>query len=59
MRAGKPKTAHALTATGFDDRRPAFSPDGKVIAFVRATSRTAHHDLCFLRLADAEGAPRA
>ena len=48
---GKPATAHALTGTGFDDRRPAFSPNGKVIAFVRGSSRTAEHDLCFLRIA--------
>ena len=53
---GKPKTAHALTATGFDDRRPAFSPNGKVIAFVRGASRSAEHDLCFVRLANPKDA---
>jgi beta-lactam-binding protein with PASTA domain len=49
---GKPKTAHALTESGFDDRRPAFSPNGKVIAFVRGASRSAEHDVCFVRLAN-------
>ncbi len=32
-------TAHQMTA-GPDDRRPAFSPDGKVIAFIRRTPTT-------------------
>jgi beta-lactam-binding protein with PASTA domain/Tol biopolymer transport system component len=46
-------TAHQMTA-GPDDRRPAFSPDGKVIAFIRrstSTSGTTDGDLCFVRTA--------
>jgi beta-lactam-binding protein with PASTA domain len=53
---GKPKSAHPLTASGFDDRRPAFSPNGKVIAFVRGASRSAEHNLCFVRLANPQDA---
>jgi dipeptidyl aminopeptidase/acylaminoacyl peptidase len=44
-------TAHRMTA-GPDDRRPAFSPDGKVIAFIRRTptaSGGVDGDLCFVR----------
>lgn len=53
---GKPSSAYPLTVPGFDDRRPAFSPDGKVIAFVRGASRTSEHDLCFVRLAKPKAA---
>jgi beta-lactam-binding protein with PASTA domain len=44
-------SAHELTA-GPDDRRPAFSPDGKVIAFIRRTTSSTgavDGDLCFVR----------
>ena len=44
-------SAHQMTA-GPDDRRPAFSPDGKVIAFIRRTptaSGGTDGDLCFVR----------
>ena len=46
-------SAHQLTA-GPDDRRSAFSPDGKVIAFIRRTTSptgAADGDLCFVRAA--------
>jgi len=48
-----PSSARALTA-GPDDRRPAFSPDGKVIAFVRRnpgpSGTGTDQDLCFVRV---------
>jgi beta-lactam-binding protein with PASTA domain/Tol biopolymer transport system component len=43
-----PSSAHQLT-DGPDDRRPAFSPDGKVLAFIRGTTG-GDQDLCFLRM---------
>ena len=33
----KPQSAHPVTGDGFIDRRPVFSPNGRVIAFVRAS----------------------
>jgi Tol biopolymer transport system component len=39
-------SARSLTA-GPDDRRPVFSPDGKVVAFIRAVSG-GDQDLCFV-----------
>jgi beta-lactam-binding protein with PASTA domain len=44
-------SGHRMTA-GPDDRRPAFSPDGKVIAFIRRTPTSSggvDGDLCFVR----------
>ena len=46
-------SAHQMTA-GPDDRRPAFSPDGKAIAFIRRTTSSTgavDGDLCFVRTA--------
>ena len=43
-------SARPMTA-GPDDRRPAFSPDGKVIAFIRRTPTSSggtDGDLCFV-----------
>src|SRR5262249_34444877 len=50
----KPELARPLTNAGFLDQRPAISPDGKVVAFVRAglTSPggpSGDLDLCFAR----------
>jgi len=54
----KPKSAHPLTEKGFDDRRPAFSPNGKVIAFVRSAPGGSDYDLCFIRVDSPSGKPR-
>jgi beta-lactam-binding protein with PASTA domain/Tol biopolymer transport system component len=45
-----PSSAQQLTS-GVDDRRPVFSPDGKVIAFIRGPAGGGDNDLCFLPLA--------
>jgi beta-lactam-binding protein with PASTA domain/Tol biopolymer transport system component len=44
----KPLSAKALTPEGFDDNRPAFSADGKTIAFVRSKVGSGDRDLCFV-----------
>jgi Tol biopolymer transport system component len=44
----QPLSAKALTNEGFDDNRPAFSPDGKTIAFVRSKPGSPDRDLCFV-----------
>jgi len=59
----KPQFAHAVTNEGFDDGRPAFSPDGKVIAFIRTlapdpTTKLADTDLCFVAAAASAAKPR-
>jgi beta-lactam-binding protein with PASTA domain len=46
----QPQTAHPITPSGFFEHRPAFSPNGKVIAFIRDTTDAAGRrdsDLCF------------
>jgi beta-lactam-binding protein with PASTA domain len=45
-----PASAQQLTS-GADDRRPVFSPDGAVIAFVNGPAGGGDNDLCFLPLA--------
>jgi beta-lactam-binding protein with PASTA domain len=44
----QPLSAKPLTGEGFDDNRPAFSPDGKTIAFVRSKVKGTDRDLCFV-----------
>src|SRR5262249_13911426 len=45
-----PSGGRPLTDGGYDDRRPAVSPDGTTVAFVRGASRGDHHRLCFVTL---------
>jgi beta-lactam-binding protein with PASTA domain len=48
----KPQTARQLTGDGFIDKRPSFSPNGRVIAFVRASAKSPKDlRLCFKRVA--------
>jgi dipeptidyl aminopeptidase/acylaminoacyl peptidase len=51
---GKP-AVRQLT-NGSDDRRPAFSPDGQVIAFSRPSADGKRRELCFVRVASTEPA---
>jgi Tol biopolymer transport system component len=54
-----PRSARPLTDAGFDDRRPAISPDGRVVAFVsNRGSRPTDYDLCFASI-DATQRPPA
>ena len=54
-----PRSARPLTDEGFDDRRPAISPDGKVVAFVsNRGGRTDDYDLCFVGIDATQAAPR-
>jgi beta-lactam-binding protein with PASTA domain len=46
--AGTPSGGRPLTEAGYDDRRPAVAPDGKLVAFVRASERAAGHRLCLV-----------
>jgi dipeptidyl aminopeptidase/acylaminoacyl peptidase len=46
----RPAASTRRLTTGADDRRPVFSADGKVLAFVRGTPR-GDHDLCLLPIA--------
>jgi beta-lactam-binding protein with PASTA domain len=48
-----PLSAKPLTEAGFDDGRPAFSPNGKTIAFARgsASDPNADRNLCFIPVA--------
>jgi len=47
----KPQTARQLTGDGFVDKRPSVSPNGRVIAFVRASAKTpTDFRLCFKRI---------
>jgi beta-lactam-binding protein with PASTA domain len=50
VRPNDPLSAKQLTETGFDDGRPAFSPNGKVVAFTRgkADDPAADRNLCFV-----------
>ena len=50
-----PLSAQPLTNPGFDDRRPAFSPDGATIAFASDRIVAGDPDLCFVSLASAGG----
>jgi Tol biopolymer transport system component len=52
----KPLSLQAVTADGFDDNRPAFSPDGKTIAFVRGATGGGDRDLCFVATGGGQGA---
>ncbi|WP_217923588.1 PASTA domain-containing protein [Miltoncostaea oceani] len=54
-----PRSARPLTDAGFDDRRPAISPDGAVVAFVsNRGSRPDDYDVCFARLDATNAAPK-
>ena len=54
-----PRSARPLTDEGFDDRRPAISPDGKVVAFVsNRGGRTDDYDVCFVGIDATQAAPR-
>ncbi len=54
-----PRSARPLTNEGFDDRRPAISPDGKVVAFVsNRGSRPDDYDLCFARIDQSQQTPK-
>lgn len=46
-----PRGGRPLTTGAFDDRRPAVSPDGAVVAFVRGASQGDAHRLCFVAIA--------
>ncbi|MDX6628344.1 MAG: hypothetical protein QOH00_590 [Gaiellales bacterium] len=54
----KPQSAHPLTGDGFIDRRPSFSPNGRVIAFVRASPKAPDtYLLCFKRVSSTGRVP--
>jgi beta-lactam-binding protein with PASTA domain len=54
-----PRSARPITDEGFDDRRPAISPDGAVVAFVsNRGGRPDDYDVCFARLDRSQQAPR-
>ena len=55
---GDPRSRRPLTNAGFDDRRPAISPDGSVAAFVsNRGSRPDDYDLCLVRTDGAQASP--
>jgi hypothetical protein len=60
----QPRFTQAVTNAGFDDGRPAFSPDGKVIAFIRAAAEKdaetglTDTDLCFVAATARAARPR-
>ena len=54
-----PRSARPITDDGFDDRRPAISPDGKVVAFVsNRGGRPGDYDLCFALIDQSQQKPR-
>jgi beta-lactam-binding protein with PASTA domain len=54
----KPQTARQLTGDGFVDKRPSISPNGRVIAFVRASAKTpTDFRLCFKRVSSSGRIP--
>jgi Tol biopolymer transport system component len=59
VKIADPTSARPITTGGFDDRRPAISPDGKVVAFVsnRKAADPKDLDLCFVRLDQAGAQP--
>ena len=50
-----PLSAKPITDAGFDDGRPAFSPNGKVIAFTRTKPGGSDRDLCFVPVTGGKG----
>ncbi|MGD9570313.1 MAG: PASTA domain-containing protein [Thermoleophilia bacterium] len=54
-----PRSARPLTDSGFDDRRPAISPDGNVVAFVsNRGSNPEDYDVCFARTDASNAVPK-
>src|SRR5262245_1492955 len=56
VKPNDPLSAKPVTDAGFDDGRPAFSPNGKVIAFTRLKPGATDRDLCFVPTTGGKGA---
>jgi Tol biopolymer transport system component len=52
-----PAGAHAITPPGDNDRRPAISPDGKVVAFASDRGDPGGDTLCFVRVERPDATP--
>jgi beta-lactam-binding protein with PASTA domain len=48
IKPNDPLSAKPLTDAGFDDGRPAFSPNGKIVAFTRRKPNETDRNLCFV-----------
>ena len=56
VKPNDPLSAKPVTDAGFDDGRPAFAPNGKVIAFTRLKPGGTDRDLCFVPTSGGKGA---